>query len=51
MFVVEAPVLEVSVPSTPVNEEIRGKNGGGEWSGKASLREEGSEERVVGVVK
>lgn len=51
LFVVEAPVLEVSVPSTPVDEEIRGKNGGGEWSGKASLREEGSEERVVGVVK
>lgn len=54
MFVVEAPVLEVSVPSTPVDEEMRGKGGAGQGSGRASLRSEGSEEKErgeVGVVK
>lgn len=54
LFVVEAPVLEVSVPSTPVDEEMRGKGGAGQGSGRASLRSEGSEEKErgeVGVVK
>lgn len=53
LFVVEAPVQEVSVPSTPVDEDVRGK---GEGSGRASLRSEESEEKGnergdVGVVK